>query len=173
MQNIRSTHASGGKGRSAKRFSGGRPYPLGVSVVRFCGCSFVTLFCLFCVACAWHRQVRLASLAAAKHTPQKSKQRNDRKTKPKARRRGAVPAEPLWGSAAAFSAAHGFLSLVFCRLLHLLNLPFRSGYGSIAPRASQRPQNRRLKHPYKDSESRVRKVPCSAPFLSMRHSARP
>ena len=32
------------------------------------------------MACAWHRQVRLASLAAAKHTPQKSKQRNDRKT---------------------------------------------------------------------------------------------
>lgn len=31
--------------------------------------------------------------AAAKHTPRKSKQRNDRKTKPKARRRGAVPAE--------------------------------------------------------------------------------
>ena len=51
--------------------------------------------------------------AAAKHTPRKSKQRNDRKTKPKARRRVAVPAEPLWGSAAAFSAAHSFLSLVF------------------------------------------------------------
>ena len=39
--------------------------------------------------------------------------RTIRKTKPKARRRGAVPANPLWGSAAAFSAAHGFLSLVF------------------------------------------------------------
>ena len=72
------------------------------------------------MACAWHRQVRLAALAAAKHTQQKSKQRNDRKTKPKARRRGAVPANPLWGSAAAFAAAHGFLSLVFI-VLHLLN----------------------------------------------------
>ena len=33
--------------------------------------------------------------AAAKHTPRKSKQRNDWKTKTKARRSGAVPAEPL------------------------------------------------------------------------------
>ena len=47
------------------------------------------------MACAWHRQVRRASLAAANHTPPKSKQRNDRKTKSKARRSGAVPAEPL------------------------------------------------------------------------------
>ena len=78
------------------------------------------------MACAWHRQVRLAALAAAKHTPRKSKQSNGRKTKPKARRRGAVPAEPLWGSAAAFSAAHGFLFIGFRRSLHLLNLLFRS-----------------------------------------------
>ena len=35
----------------------------------------------------------------------------------------------------------------FCRSLYLLNLPFRSGYGSIVPRGRQRPQNRRLKHP--------------------------
>ncbi len=117
------------------------------------------------VACAWHRQVRLASLAAAKHTPRKRQQeqhgkpgkhgsrkrfakqrffgkrrRNGAKragceSKPpksevygdeKARRRGAVPADPLWGSAAAFSAAHGFLFIGFRRSLHLLNLLFRS-----------------------------------------------
>ena len=35
----------------------------------------------------------------------------------------------------------------FCRSLYLLNLPFRSGYGSIGLRGRQRPQNRRLKHP--------------------------
>ena len=47
------------------------------------------------MACAWHRRVRRAKPAAAKHTPRKSKQKNDWKTKPKARRRGAVPADPL------------------------------------------------------------------------------
>ena len=44
----------------------------------------------------------------------------------KARRRGAVPANPLWGSAAAFSAAQCFLIIGFCRSLYLLNLLFRS-----------------------------------------------
>ena len=99
------------------------------------------------MACAWHRQVRLAALAATKHTQQKNKQRNDLKTKPKGWRCGVVPAEPLWGSAAAFAAVHGFLSLV----LFLFHVPlefalFRSGYGSIVPHGRQRPQNRRLKH---------------------------
>ena len=95
--------------------------------------------------------------AAAKHTPRKSKQRNDRKTKPKARRRVAVPANPLGDRLPLFRRA--WLSTIgFCRSLHLLNLPFRSGYGSIVPRGRQRPQNRRLKHLYKRIESRVRIV---------------
>ena len=51
--------------------------------------------------------------AAAKHTPQKSKQRNDRKTKPKARRCGAVPAEPLRRRLPLFPPRNAFLSLVF------------------------------------------------------------
>ena len=33
---------------------------------------------------------------------------------------------------------------------------FSVGYGSIVPRGRQRPQNRRLKHQYKQIESRVR-----------------
>ena len=117
------------------------------------------------MACAWHRQVRLASLAAAKHTPRKSKQRNDRKTKSKARRRGAVPANPLGGSAAAFSAAQCFLSLALFPFHVPLEFAFSVGYGSIVPRGRQRSQNRRLKHLYKDFESRVSKVSCSALFL--------
>ena len=123
------------------------------------------------MACAWHRQVRLASLAAAKHTPRKSKQRNDRKTKPKARRRVAVPANPLGDRLPLFRRA--WLSTIgFCRSLHLLNLPFRSGYGSIVPRGRQRPQNRRWKHLYKRIMSRVRNFPCSVLLLYMRHFVR-
>lgn len=41
------------------------------------------------VACAWHRQVRLAALAAAKHTPRKSKQ--EQHGKPNRKRGGAEP----------------------------------------------------------------------------------
>ena len=51
--------------------------------------------------------------AAAKHTPRKSKQKNDRKTKPKARRRGAVPANPLGDRLPLFPPRNAFLSLVF------------------------------------------------------------
>ena len=47
------------------------------------------------VACACLRQVRLASLAAAKHTPRKSEQRDDRKTKPKGAAEQSRPANPL------------------------------------------------------------------------------
>lgn len=78
------------------------------------------------MACAWHRQVRLAALAAAKHTPRKRQQ--EQHEKPNRKRGGAEPS-PLnrLGSAAAFSAAHGFLSLVFI-VLHLLNF---ASFGSL------------------------------------------
>ena len=94
------------------------------------------------VACAWHRQVRLAALAAAKHTPRKSKQRNDRKTKPKARRRGAVPAEPLWDRLPLSPPRNAFFHW-FLPFIAPLEFAFSVGYGSIVPRGRQRPQNRR------------------------------
>ena len=55
--------------------------------------------------------------------------RTDGKTETKARRRGAVPAEPLWGSAAAFPAAHGFL---FTDFAFLLSLFFAFVFGGLA-----------------------------------------
>ena len=78
------------------------------------------------VACAWHRQVRLAALAAAKHTQQKSKQGNDRKTKPKARRRGAVPANPLGDRLPLLPPRTAFFLWFHVCSMHLLNLLFRS-----------------------------------------------
>ena len=78
------------------------------------------------MACAWHRQVRLAALAAAKHTPRKSKQSNDRKTKPKARRRGAVPANPLGDRLPLFPPRMAFFHWFYSHSMYLLNLLFRS-----------------------------------------------
>ena len=63
----------------------------------------------------WRARAPSQAHAAKKTT------RTTRKTKPKARRSGAVPANPLWGSAAAFSAAHCFLFIGFQRSLYLLN----------------------------------------------------
>ena len=47
------------------------------------------------MACAWHRQVRRADARRSQARATKKTTRTTRKTKPKARRRGAVPAEPL------------------------------------------------------------------------------
>ena len=64
--------------------------------------------------------------AAAKHTLRKSKQKNDRKTKPKARRRGAVPAEPLGRRLPLFPPRNAFFHWLYSRSMYLLNLLFRS-----------------------------------------------
>ena len=109
------------------------------------------------MACARHRQVRLASLAAAKHTPRNGNKNNaENQTE---RRGGAEPSPlnrfgdrlPLFPPRRAFF--HWFLPFIAP-----LEFAFSVGYGSIVPRASQRPQNRRLKHLYKRIESRVRIV---------------
>ena len=64
------------------------------------------------MACAWHRQVRLAALAAAKHTPRNGNKNN---AENQTERRGGAEPSPLnrLGSAAAFSAAHDFLFIGF------------------------------------------------------------
>ena len=129
------------------------------------------------VACAWHRQVRLASLAAAKHTPRKGKtgklnQQGSRKRfamqrffgkrrrngakravcfgKPpksevygdeKARRSGAVPADPLGDQLPLFPPRMAFYHW-FLPFIAPLEFAFSVGYGSIVPRGRQRPQNR-------------------------------
>ena len=71
------------------------------------------------VACAWHRQVRRADARRSQAHAAKRQQEQRGKPNRKARRSGAVPANPL-GTGCRFSAAHGFLSLVFI-VLHLLN----------------------------------------------------
>ena len=76
----------------------------------------------------------------------------------KARRRGAVPANPLGDRLPLFPPRTAFFHWFHVRSMHLLNLSFSVGYGSIVPRGRQRPQNRRLKHLYKRIESRVRIV---------------
>ena len=88
------------------------------------------------MACAWHRQVRLLGIVvrlSPHHKPSrfalrrrsqahatKKTTRIKRKTKPKARRRGAVPAEPLGIGCRFFRSAHPVkrsLSLHFRRRL--------------------------------------------------------
>ena len=98
--------------------------------------------------------------------------RTTRKTKPKARRRGAVPANPLGDRLPLFPPRNAFFHWLYSRSMYLLNLLFRSGYGSIVPRGRQRPQNRRLKHSLKRIMSRVRNFPCSVLLLYMRHFVR-
>ena len=95
--------------------------------------------------------------AAAKHTPRKRQQ--EQRGKPNRKRGGAEPS-PLTrlGIGCRFCRRARPSFIGFYRSLHLLNLPFRSGYGSIGLRGRQRPQNRRLKHLYKRIESRVRIV---------------
>ena len=57
--------------------------------------------------------------AAAKHTPRNGNKNN---AENQTERRGGAEPSPLnrWGTGCRFSAAHGFLSLVFI-VLHLLN----------------------------------------------------
>ncbi len=62
--------------------------------------------------------------AAAKHTPQKTKQRNDRKTKSKARRRGAVPANPLGDRLPLLPPRMAFFHWFYSCSMYLLNLRF-------------------------------------------------
>ena len=89
--------------------------------------------------------------AAAKHTPRKRQQ--EQHGKPNRKRGGAEPFPlnrfgdrlPLFPSRMAFF--HWFLPFVTP-----LEFALSVGYGSIGLRRSQRPQNRRLKHPYKYSE---------------------
>ena len=106
--------------------------------------------------------------AAAKHTPRKRQQEQHGKPNRKARRRGAVPANPLGDRLPLFPPRMAFFHWFLPFIAPLEFALFRSGYGSIVPRGRQRPQNRRLKHPYKRFESRVRYFPCSALLLSIR-----
>ena len=98
------------------------------------------------VACAWHRQVRLAALAAAKHTPRKRQQ--EQHGKPNRKRGGAEPS-PLnrLGIGCRFFRRAMLSYHWFLPFIVPLEFAFSVGYGSIVPRGRQRPQNRRLKHP--------------------------
>ena len=72
------------------------------------------------MACAWHRQVRRANARRSQAHAKKKTNRTIRKTKPKARRRGAVPANPLGDRLPLFR--HAILSFYWvCRSVHLLN----------------------------------------------------
>mgnify|MGYP001864644131 CR=1 FL=1 len=93
-------------------------------------------------------------------SPQPSTRHNKEMIGNPNRKHGGAEPSPLTrlGNGCRFFRRAWLSFFGFCRSLYLLNLPFRSGYGSIAPRASQRPQNRCLKHLYKEFESRVRIV---------------
>ena len=103
-------------------------------------CGFYALWC----GCRRTTNLRASrSGAAAKHTPRKGM---TGKPNRKARRRGAVPANPLGERLPLFPPRTAFFHW-FLHFIVPLEFAFSAGYGSIVPRGCQRPQNRRRKHP--------------------------
>lgn len=93
----------------------------------------------------------------AKHTPRKRRQ--EQHGKPNRKRGGAEPSPLTRLGIGCRFFRRAWLSLYwFSPFTAPLAFAFSVGYGSIVPRGSQRPQNRRLKHPYKDFQGRVRRL---------------
>ncbi len=74
-----------------------------------------------------HRHPRAGALGrrSQAHATKKTT-RTTRKTKPKARRRGAVPANPLGDRLPLFPPRNAFFHWLYSRSMYLLNLLFRS-----------------------------------------------
>ena len=77
------------------------------------------------------------------------------------------PRPPALAHDRAFPCASVRVTIVLLKDAWICALPLSVGYGSIAPRESQRPRNRHLKHPQKRILNRVRCVSLSRLFLSL------
>ena len=97
------------------------------------------------VCLSWYKCGSLRSPQPSTRHEKDNKNKTKNQTESAAAR--SRPRWTAWGSAPCFPPRIAFSFWFYSCDMYLLNFAFSVGYGSIAPRESQRPQNRCLKHP--------------------------